>query len=295
MAAIDFGGNSPFEDGSLTFVGTATTLIRYGGFTILTDPNFLHQGEQVHLGYGLRSTRRTEPAFQLEDLPTWDLVLLSHLHEDHFDREVERRLPRGTRIVTTPSAARTLRRRGFEETVPLKRWERAEFVRGESRLRITAMPGRHGPLAFASLLPPVMGSMLEFFHESIGLLLRLYVSGDTLVHRAIREIPKRFAGIDVGLLHLGGTRVVGVLVTMDGKQGVELMQIVDPALAVPIHYDDYTVFKSPLSDFRREVEAAGLTDRVQYIARGQRLRLPNPLAEMAAAREAEYPPGEPLH
>ena len=29
---------------SLTFVGTATTLIRMGGFSVLTDPNFLHRG-----------------------------------------------------------------------------------------------------------------------------------------------------------------------------------------------------------------------------------------------------------
>ena len=32
--------------GSLFFVGTATVILRYGGFTILTDPNFLHQGDR---------------------------------------------------------------------------------------------------------------------------------------------------------------------------------------------------------------------------------------------------------
>jgi hypothetical protein len=36
--------------GSVYFVGTATVLIRYAGFTVLTDPNFLHQGDHVHLG-----------------------------------------------------------------------------------------------------------------------------------------------------------------------------------------------------------------------------------------------------
>ena len=35
-------------------------ILRYGGFTILTDPNFLHKGDHVHLGYGLRSERLTE-------------------------------------------------------------------------------------------------------------------------------------------------------------------------------------------------------------------------------------------
>jgi hypothetical protein len=47
--------------GSVTFVGTATVLIRYGGLTILTDPNFLHRGDHVHLGYGLTSERLTNP------------------------------------------------------------------------------------------------------------------------------------------------------------------------------------------------------------------------------------------
>ena len=81
-----------FERGSIFFVGNATVVIRYAGFTILTDPNFLHAGDHVHLGYGLTSVRTTEPAVEMEDLPPLDFVLLSHLHGDHFDRVAERKL-----------------------------------------------------------------------------------------------------------------------------------------------------------------------------------------------------------
>src|SRR5579883_1730367 len=70
----------------ITFIGTATLLLRFGGITLLTDPNFLHHGEKVHLGYGLSATRRTDPAIEIDQLPPLDLVLLSHMHEDHFDR-----------------------------------------------------------------------------------------------------------------------------------------------------------------------------------------------------------------
>ena len=56
--------------GSLTFGGTATTLLRLGGFTLLTDPNFLHRGQRVHLGYGLVSKRRTEPALGPDPPPS---------------------------------------------------------------------------------------------------------------------------------------------------------------------------------------------------------------------------------
>ena len=50
--------NPEFGSGSIFFVGNATLLIRYAGFTILTDPNFLDAGDHAHLGYGLTSTRR---------------------------------------------------------------------------------------------------------------------------------------------------------------------------------------------------------------------------------------------
>jgi L-ascorbate metabolism protein UlaG (beta-lactamase superfamily) len=63
--------------------------------------------------------------------------------------------------------------------------------------------------------------------------------------------------------------VLGVLVTMDAAQGIRAVRLVDPHAAIPIHYDDYTVFKSPLEDFVRAVEAAGLADRVHYLRRGE--------------------------
>src|ERR1044072_6258394 len=99
---LSLGGTADptaLREGSVFFVGTATTLIRYGGLTILTDPNFLHAGDHVHLGYGLTSERRTDPAVEIEGLPPLDLVLLSHLHGDHFDRIAERKLNKATPIV----------------------------------------------------------------------------------------------------------------------------------------------------------------------------------------------------
>ncbi len=85
----------------------------------------------------------------------------------------------------------------------------------------------------------------------------------------MKQIPKRYPDIDLALLHLGGTRAFGVLVTMDAKQGVEAIKLIAPTVAIPIHYNDYTVFKSPLEDFQKAVKAAGLDDRVRYLAHGE--------------------------
>ena len=265
------------DTGSIFFIGTATTLIRYAGFTILTDPNFLHQHEVAHLGYGLRSRRRTNPALELDDLPPVDLVVLSHFHEDHFDRVVARRLDKTLPIVTTQHAVRALQRRGFQSTHALDTWGSLTVVKGANHLRITAMPGRHGPGVVAKLLPPVMGSVLQWQSAAHTPLLRMYITGDTLVYNDIKEIPRRYPDIDLALLHLGGTRALGILVTMDAKQGMEMVKIINPTVAVPIHYNDYTVFKSPLEDFQRELKAAGLEDRVRYLRHGEtyRFRIPD--------------------
>ena len=82
------------DTGSLTFVGTATTVLRLGSFAVLTDPNFLHRGQRAYLGKGLWSRRLTEPSMRVEDVPAVDAVVLSHLHGDQFDREARRGLDR---------------------------------------------------------------------------------------------------------------------------------------------------------------------------------------------------------
>jgi L-ascorbate metabolism protein UlaG (beta-lactamase superfamily) len=53
---------------------------------------------------------------------------------------------------------------------------------------------------------------------------------------------------------------------MDAEQGVGAIRIINPREVIPIHYNDYEVFKSPLEDFRRAVEKAGLADRVRYLS-----------------------------
>lgn len=275
------GDDKPdYRGGSVFFVGTATVIIRYAGFTILTDPNFLHKGEHADLGYGLQAERVTNPAIEFDELPPIDFVLLSHYHGDHFDQIVEERLDPKTPIISTPEATEALRKKKFDYTIALEKWEMLSVTKGGAALRITALPARHGPPVVNRALPETMGSLLEFLDPQEKPLYRIYISGDTLVFDDIRQIPERFPEIDLALLHLGGTRIAGVLLTMDGEQGVEMLRIVKPDTAIPIHYDDYTVFESPLDDFVARVKAAGLEQKVRYLKHGDTYRFkPRSLAD----------------
>ena len=262
-------GGLPPVNVELTFIGTATVLLRHGAFTLLTDPNFLHRGERAYLGLGLSSRRLTDPALDIDELPPIDFVVLSHHHGDHFDAVAAERLDKDLPIVTEPHSARKLRTQGFRHPVALDTWQSHRLQRGADEVTITALPGKHAPQPLQALLPPVMGSMLEFRRDG-EVTLRLYISGDTLMFDGLREIPRRYPDIDLCLLHLGGTRVAGILLTMDASQGVEALRLIRPATAVPIHYDDYTVFRSPLDDFRRAAAEPGLDDTdIVYVDRGE--------------------------
>ncbi len=60
-------------------------------------------------------------------------------------------------------------------------------------------------------------------------------TGDTLIIDDLKDIPRRYPEIDLALLHLGGTRVLGIMVTMDAKQGVQMIRLIQPWRAIPIH------------------------------------------------------------
>ncbi len=261
---------------SLTFIGTATTILRLGAFTLLTDPNFLHEGQRAYLGKGLWSRRVTEPAMQPAELPTLDAVLLSHLHGDHFDRVARNELARSQPVITTPPAARRLQRWGFE-TRGLDTWQSETLTRGEETLTIEALPAVHARGVMGALLPPVMGSLLE--HRVGGeVRRRVYVSGDTLTGDHVSEIARRHPDIDVAVVHLGGTRVLLHTVTMDAGQGVDFLRRIQPGKAVPVHYDDYHVFRSPLSAFEERCRDEGFADLVHPVRRGETVALSGPQA-----------------
>ncbi|MEO3869107.1 MBL fold metallo-hydrolase [Nonomuraea sp. B12E4] len=256
--------------GSLRFIGNATVLIRYNGFTLLTDPNFLHRGQRAHLGCGLFSRRLTDPAVPISALPPLDAVVLSHLHGDHWDRVTHRELDRATPVITTGTAAGRLRRRGFRHSVGLAEWQHHELRGPQGGVRITALPARHAAGPAEALLPQVIGMMLEFTDRRERVELRVHISGDTLLDHRLTAIPRRFPDIHLAIAHLGGTRLFGtLLVTMDGEQGASWVALINPHTVVPVHYAEYTASTSPLDDFRHHVEQAGLADRVVYLRRGE--------------------------
>ena len=178
-------------------------------------------------------------------------------------------------VLSTPAAARTLASWGFGAARPMKTWESVLLEDDRASLSVTSVPGQHAPGPLRLLLPPVMGSVLEL-DDGSGSPFRLYVSGDTLYRPRLREVVSRTGPLDAAVVHLGGTRAFGVLVTMDGRQGVDLVRLLQPDVTVPVHFDDYTVFRSPLQDFLDECRSRGVPSEIRTVTRGATVSLTRP-------------------
>lgn len=68
---------------TVTWIGHATLLVQSGGLNVLTDPIFSERASPVQFA-GPR--RAQPPGVALDDLPPIDVVVISHNHYDHLDR-----------------------------------------------------------------------------------------------------------------------------------------------------------------------------------------------------------------
>jgi L-ascorbate metabolism protein UlaG (beta-lactamase superfamily) len=264
-------------DVRLTHVGGPTLLIEVEGWRLLTDPTFDPPGRRYAFGWGTSSRKVAGPALGPGELGRLDAVLLSHdHHDDNLDAAGRALLPSADVVVTTVAGARRLggRSRG------LANWEVTRLeAPGRPSIEITATPCRHGPPASHALVGDVIGFALRWEGQTDGV---LWISGDTVLYDGVREVADRL-DIDVAILHLGGVRfpVTGPLrYTMTGRDAVELCELVQPRVIVPLHYEGWSHFREGRDGVERAFAQApeDLRQRVRWLPIGEPVDLGGPVA-----------------
>jgi L-ascorbate metabolism protein UlaG (beta-lactamase superfamily) len=121
-----------------------------------------------------------------------------------------------------------------------------------------------------------MGSVVEWIRGGVDgpdPTWRGYISGDTIFRPFLGEVLDRCGPLDVLIPHLGGTRALGMTITMDGRQGADLVELLKPPVTVPVHHDDYGRFRSPLGSFVAEVRRRELPGELRTVQRGETISL----------------------
>jgi L-ascorbate metabolism protein UlaG (beta-lactamase superfamily) len=179
---------------AVTFIGHSSFLIQTAAGNVLTDPMYSDRAGPWNLA-GPRRVR--PPAVAFDDLPSIDLVLISHNHYDHCDLPTLRRLARRSNpaVVTPLGNSRLLRSAGLRRIEELDWWESAQTA----PLPITVTPAHH--FSARGLLDRNRALWGGFVLAAGNR--RLYFAGDTAYAPFFSDIPPRLGAIDLALLPIG--------------------------------------------------------------------------------------------
>lgn len=146
------------------------------------------------------------------DSPPADLILITHEHHDHFSKpDIDRIRTPHTEIVTNATVARTLN----GGTHVVKPGDRLT-VRG---VAIEVLPAYNLKKKFHPKSAGHLGFVLTMGGQ------RIYHAGDTDAIPEMKDLRP-----DIALLPVSGTYV------MDAEEAVEAVRLLQPGLAVPMHY-----------------------------------------------------------
>ncbi len=256
------------SDVRITHIGGPTVLIEVGGWRLLTDPTFDPPGRRYAFGWGTSSRKLAGPSVEPAALGHVDAVLLTHDHHgDNLDDAGRTVLSTVDGVLTTAAGSKRLGHGAHG----LRPWDVTRLeAPGRPAIEVTATPCRHGPPLSVPIVGDVIGFALRWEGQRHGV---LWISGDTVLYRGVREVAERFT-VGTALLHLGGVRfpVTGpVRYSMTARRAARLCEAVRPHTAIPVHYEGWKHFQQPRDVMEREFGAAppGVRDRIRWLPIGE--------------------------
>jgi len=239
----------------LRLIRHATVLLSTGGKTILVDPMLDPAGARPPVEN--TPNQRDNPLVELPEpaavvVQGLDAIVVTHLHQDHFDATAAALLPKDVPLFCAPDDAETLRGHGFADVRPVD--DRVDW----EGMAITRTAGVHGPLG------PSPGFVIG----------SLYVAGDTVWCDEVRAALDEHRP-EVVVVNASGARFL---------EGGPLVMTVDDVVAVARHAPDAHVVAVHLeainhcletrADLHQRLHEEDLTSQVTVPENGAVVPLP---------------------
>ena len=239
-------------------------MIGIDGFTILTDPVFSSR-IGIKLGpFTLGIKRLIAPAIPLRDLPTPDLILLSHAHMDHLDRPSLRRLEnRRTAVVTAASTSDLLRVNRYGSVQEL-RWNDSTQV-GPATVR--AFEVKHwGARMQRDTYRGYNGYLIEAGRY------RVLFGGDTAYTGSFREL-RSSKSVDLAIMPIGAYNP-WIRAHCNPEQALAMANDAGAEFVLPVHHRTFRLSsEAPHEPMERLLAAASpAEDRICVRDFGQEFR-----------------------
>lgn len=207
-------------------IRNSTLRIAYAGRQILTDPLLAEK-------HSMKSFANISPN-PLLDLPCppeevvagIEMVLVSHLHPDHFDEQAEKLLPKDIQVFCQPGDETRLAEKGFQSVTAV------ESSIGWRGITLTLTPGQHGTGKWAERLGKVSGFVFQADNEPT-----VYWAGDTIWCDAVRKVIADTQPAVI-ITHSSGAKIADSdPIVMDARQTIEVCREAPQAIVVATHME----------------------------------------------------------
>ena len=210
----------------LQLIRNATIKLRYGNKTILIDPYFADPFTQPSLTGKIGNPLNALPLRISDILEGVDLIIVSHLHPDHFDEEAHKSIPKDMKLLCQPSDLHAIQKLGFENVEAIHNsllWEGMEIVR---------TPGQHGAGEILKFTGLVSGFVFKQVQEPV-----LYWIDDSIWYDEIKGVIDTYTP-DVIICHAGGNILPmadTTYIIMDKVQALELANYAKGSTIIATH------------------------------------------------------------
>lgn len=225
---LEFLGDSPKS--RFVWFGHSTLMMRLGKQTVLTDPVF---GKRVS-PVPVMMNRFQPPPAALDELPTPDVILISHNHYDHLEEDTIRLLaPQNNHFIVPLGVGEWLKKWGVpgNHITELDWWQKIT----RNGVTYTAVPARHdsGRSLTDRFTTLWAGYVVEYRNQ------RFYYSGDTSFGKHFDTIAARVGDIDIAFIENGQYNERWPDNHMFPEQTVEAAVKLKPKRFMPVHWGAY--------------------------------------------------------
>ncbi|MCC3376020.1 MBL fold metallo-hydrolase [Cohnella sp. REN36] len=244
----------------IRLIRNATLWVEYGTHRIVIDPMLSDAG--VNPPIMNSPNPRNNPLVPLpmpnDELAGADLLLVTHLHPDHWDAAAAAFFSKELRVLCQPEDEAALQDQGFAKATAVRD---TLTVDG---LTISRTGGQHGTGEIGERMGPVSGFVLRAPGEPT-----LYIAGDTIwcpeVEAAIADFRPDWIVVNAG----GARFLAGDPITMTPEDIVSVCRSDADMQVVAVHMDAINHCLVTREDLRDALATAGLADRVRLPGDGE--------------------------
>lgn len=252
------------------WLGHATALIQYNSLNILTDPVFANRVSPFKY---IGPRRLVDLPLALFDLPKIDVVIVSHNHYDHLDKNA-------ARVISSNFNSLFLVPLGLEKL--LKSWGVNNVFEMDWRtylehkaFKFHCMPAKH--FSGRSINDRNQTLWCSWFIESnVG---DIYFAGDSAYSSHFSEIQEVIKPPETAILPIGAYQPRNMMneVHVDPKEALVAFEDLKAKYFLPIHWGTYPLAMEPLDEPPRLLQEfamqKGISNSIQQLIVGGCLRV----------------------